>query len=381
MKEAPREIPFFRPHVTETEFELIHECIEKNANYMVTNLEDKIKKYFGAKHVITTNNGTAATHLALCAMDLKRGDKIICSVNAFPSIAQVIRHFDAEPIFVDINEDDFNINPEALEKVLKEQKHKKLKAAFITHVAGQAADMDAIYNLAKEYEIKIIDDASRALGATYNGKKLGTLDSYMSCFQINPQIQNAIASTGMIVTNDDEMAKRAKLIRSYAIVTDSFDKDGNLGYVYDVIDIGQRYDLNLLCAAFNIAQFDKLELFIKRRKEVAAIYNEELKNCPHVTTPLVKRDHIYTQYIVKIDKNRDSFARALREAGINVGLHYIPLHLLSYYKNKYNLRVNDFPVALKVYQQVLSLPIYSSIKDEEVKFIIDTIKTVAKNRV
>ncbi len=376
-----RDIAFFRPYITEREHELVKESFDKNAVYMVTNLEDNIKKYFGVKHVITTNNGTAANHLALCAMDLKRGDKIICSVNAFPSIAQVIRHFDAEPIFVDIDEDDFNISPTELEKVLKEQKHKKLKAAFITHVAGQSADMDTIYALAKENGIKIIDDASRAMGATYKGKLIGNLDSYMSCFQINPQVQHAIASTGIILTNDDEMAKRARLIRNHAIVNDSFDKDGNLGYVYDVVDIGQKYDLNSLCAAFSIAQFEKLEIFIRRRKEIAAIYNEELKTCPHITTPVIKRDHIYNQYIIKVDKNRDGFARELKDAGIHTGLHYIPLHLLSYYKTKYNLRVNDFPKALKVYQQVLSLPIYAAMSNDEVKYVCDTIKSVAKTRV
>ncbi|HDX6329344.1 TPA: DegT/DnrJ/EryC1/StrS aminotransferase family protein [Campylobacter fetus subsp. venerealis] len=376
-----RDIAFFRPYITEREHELVKESLDKNAVYMVTNLEDNIKKYFGVKHVTTTNNGTAANHLALCAMDLKRGDKIICSVNAFPSIAQVIRHFDAEPIFVDIDEDDFNISPTELEKVLKEQKHKKLKAAFITHVAGQSADMDTIYALAKENGIKIIDDASRAMGATYKGKLIGNLDSYMSCFQINPQVQHAIASTGIILTNDDEMAKRARLIRNHAIVNDSFDKDGNLGYVYDVVDIGQKYDLNSLCAAFSIAQFEKLEIFIRRRKEIAAIYNEELKTCPHITTPVIKRDHIYNQYIIKVDKNRDGFARELKDAGIHTGLHYIPLHLLSYYKTKYNLRVNDFPKALKVYQQVLSLPIYAAMSNDEVKYVCDTIKSVAKTRV
>ena len=203
----------------------------------------------------------------------------------------------------------------------------------------------------------------------------------MSCFQINPQVQHAIASTGIILTNDDEMAKRARLIRNHAIVNDSFDKDGNLGYVYDVVDIGQKYDLNSLCAAFSIAQFEKLEMFIRRRKEIAAIYNEELKACPHITTPVIKRDHVYNQYIIKVDKNRDGFARELKDAGIHTGLHYIPLHLLSYYKTKYNLRVNDFPKALKVYQQVLSLPIYAAMSNDEVKYVCDTIKSVAKTRV
>ncbi len=374
------QIPFFRPLISERENELIAEVLSGDGADMIERFEEQVRAHFGVSHAISTNNGTAAKHLALCAMDLKRGDKIICSVNSFPSVAEVIRHFDAKPIFVDIDEDDFNISAPSLEAVLKAQKHKKLKAAFITHVAGQCADMDAIYQLAKEYDIKIIDDASRALGVKHNNKLVGASESAMSCFQINPQIKRAIANTGVILTNNDSLAARARLIRSHAIVNDSFDKDGNLGYIYDVVDLGQKYDLNSLCAAFSLAQFEKLDSFIERRLQIAARYTERLKNCPHITTPAVKRDHIYTQYIIKIDKNRDSFARELKEKGIHTGLHYIPVHLLSYYKQKYGLRVNDFPSALRVYAQVLSLPVYAAMSDSEVDYICDHVIRIAMAR-
>ena len=148
-----------------------------------------------------------------------------------------------------------------------------------------------------------------------------------------------------------------------------------------MIDIGLKYDLSALDAAYSIAQFEKIDEFTDRRKAIAALYDEELKNCPHVTVPIKKRDHLYTQYIIKIDKNRDSFARELLERGIHTSLHFIPIHLLSYYKNKYNLKVNAFPNALKTYQQVLSLPIYNSLKDEEAHRICQTINEIAKNRV
>lgn len=374
-------IPFFRSLIDEKEHELINEALDKNATYLVDSLENKIKEYFGSAHAITTNNGTAAKHLALCAMDIKRGDKVICSVNSFPSTAQVIRQFDAEPIFVDIDEDDFNISVKEFEKTLEKHKSKKLKAAFIASIAGQAPEMDKIYDIADKYGIKIIDDAIRALGATYKGKRLGTMNSFISCFQVNPQIRQAAASTGIIITNDDKIADRARLIRTHAIVNDSFDKDGNLGYIYDVIELGQKYDLNYLCAAFSLGQFSKTESFIKRRKQIASIYNEELKNCPGITIPAVKQDHIYTQYIIKIDKNRDEFAKKMLGSGIKVGLHYIPLHTLSYYRQKYKYKINDFPSALRVYQQVLSLPIYASLRDDEVDYICKTIKQIAKDRV
>lgn len=376
-----QEIPFFRPSINEKEFELIKKTLENPNLDMVLSFENDIKAYFNSKFAVTTNNGTAALHLALCAMDIKRGDKIMCSVNSFPSIAEVIRHFDAEPIFVDINENNFNINPKSFEKTIKENIHKKLKAAFITHVAGLSADMDSIYEIAKKYDLKIIDDASRAAGALYNGKIIGSFDeSIISCFQINPQFYKAVATAGFFVTNDEDINKRAKLIRSHAI-TSNPSKDGSLDYIYDVTEIGQRYDLNGICAAYSKAQFEKNNNFIERRKEIAKIYDKELENCPHVTIPVSYKEHIYTQYIVKIDKNRDNFARGLKDQGINVSLHYIPLHLLSYYKQKYGYSVNKFPTALKVYQQVLSLPMFAAMSDDEVYKVCEKVNFVAKNRV
>lgn len=375
-----REIPFYKPTITERESELIEEALHsENATDTVAKFEEKIKEYFGAKFVVTTNNIAAAHHLALSAMDTKRGDKVICSVNSFPSVAQAVRHFDAEPIFVDIDEDDFNISPEALEKVLKEQNHKKLKCAFISHIAGQSARLDEIKAICEKYGIVVLDDANRGIGLTYNGKKVGS-DSFLSCFQTNSRVQNPISTVGFFTTNDEEVYKKAKLLRNYALVN-GIDKFGSLSYIYDVVDIGLKYDINSINAAFSIAQLEKTDELIKRRKKIAEIYDKELKECHNITTPVKKREHIYTQYIIKINKNRDSFARELLERGIHTSLHYIPIHLLSYYKNKYSLKVNDFPNALKAYQQVLSLPIYHSLSDEEVQYICNMVKEISKSRV
>lgn len=373
-----KNIPFYKPSVDIKEKSLVSEVLELKEPVMVQTLEKNMREFIGTPHAISTYNGTAAMHLAMCAMDLKRGDKIICSVNSFPSVAEVVRHFDAEPIMVDIDKDDFMISPDALEATLEKHNHKKLKAAFISHVAGQSADMDRIYSLAKRYDIAIIDDASQALGTTYNNKKIGSMESTISCFRFSPQMRNPLASGGIMVTENEDLAKRASLLRNHAIINEGWDSFGNLGYVYDVVDIGVKYDMNELSAAYAIGQLSKTEAFIKRRQKIAAMYDEALSDCPHVTTPVKKRDHVYTQYIIKVDKNRDGFARKLKERGIFTALHFIPLHLLSYYKHKYNLRVNDFPVALQNYQQILSLPIYNALSDEDVHYICKQIKEVAK---
>ena len=375
-----REIPFYRPTITERESELIEEALHsENTTNIVARFEEKLKEYFGAKFVVTTNNIAAAHHLVLSALDTKRGDKVICSINAFPSIAQAVRHFDAEPIFVDVDEEDFNICPDALEKVLKEQNHKKLKCAFISHIAGQSARMDEITAICEKYGVKILDDANRGMGLTYNGKKVGS-DSFLSCFQTHSRVQNPISTVGFFTTNDEEIYKRAKLLRNYALVN-GIDKFGSLSYIYDVVDIGLKYDINSINAAFSIAQLERTDKLIRRRQEIAKIYDKELGECHNITIPVKKREHIYTQYIIKINKNRDGFARELLEHGIHTSLHYIPIHLLSYYKNKYSLKVNDFPNALKNYQQVLSLPIYHSLSDEEVQYICNKVKEISKTRV
>ncbi len=377
-----KEIPFFKPSIDEKELNEIKEVLNQTSTNKTDRLESDFSSYIGVGHSVSTTSGTAAMHLALMSIDLKRGDKIVCSVNAFPSVAEVIRHFDAEPIFVDIDKDDFNIDPVKLDEVLTKSKHKKLKAVFVSHVAGQPAPMDEIYDVADKHGVLILEDASNAMGATYNGEMVGSLSkTTLSTFSFSPHSVNNIVNAGMITTNEEELDNRARLLRNHAIVSEGWEKYGDLDYVYDVVDIGVKYDLSQIDAAFCLAQLAKNSSFIKRRKEIAKIFTKELDGTAHISTPVEKRDHIYSRYIIKVDKNRDSFARELAAKGIRTGLNYIPVHLLSYYKSKYNLKINDFPVALTNYQQILSLPIYPSLSDDEVMYICQSVKEVAKTRV
>ncbi len=343
-------------------------------------LEDVFCNYVGAGYALATCSETATLHLAMMAIDLKRGDKIICSVNAFPNVPEAVRHFDAEPIFVDIDPEDYNIDLDEMEKILAKNKTKKLKAAIISHVAGQAVDLDRLYDIAQKYNILIIEDANDAMGGTYNGEKLGSHGSTITTFSFNPHRAELVCSGGMLTTHDEELYERAKLLANNAIVKSEWDEEGRLGYIYDVVDIGLEYGMSDIEAAFNIARLKKIESGIKRRQEIAKIYYKELTDVAHIELPVRKRDHIFTKFIIKIDKNRDSFARELYKRGIETGLHYVPLHLLSYYKQKYNLRVNDYPKALRNYQQILSIPIHEKMSDEDALYVCEQIKEVAKSR-
>jgi len=344
----------------------------------ITLLEEEFASYIGATYTLATSHGTSALHLAMLALELKRGDKVVCSVNSFANVPEVVRHFDAEPVFIDIDPDSYNINLNLLEEYLQDNKSKKLKAVIVSHIAGVTVDLDRLYSIAKIYDVKIVEDASEAVGGTYNDQKIGSSGADITCFDFSSHLKKNICNGGMFVTEDEELYKRAKLLANHGITRN----EDALEYIYDVVDIGNDYSLSELNAAYIRAQIKPQDENIKRNKEIAKMYNDGLDGVEHITLP--NRDngeHPFFLYIVKIDKNRDSFAVELKDVGIETGLHYIPLHLLTYYKSKYSLRVNDFPVALRTFQQVLSLPIYPSMSDDEVKFIIDKIKKIAKTRV
>ncbi len=374
-----RNIAIYKATLDDEEINQLKSVLEaKNDLSKVIEFENGITEYIGAKHSIATATSTAALHLALSSMKLKRGDKILMSVNSFVNLPETVRHFDAEPIFVDINLENMNIDIEKFEEAIIANKSKKLRAAIITFIGGLAPDLDKIYEIAKKHNILIIEDCRAALGSMYKGKKVGSLGADMTIFSTNPSPSKyAISRSGVIVTNNDEFAKRAKLLRTHAITT-AYDNYGNLDYVYDVDDIGHKFDLSELDAAYAIAQLKKTDSFIKRRQEIAKIYEEKLKDVKHITILPYKEGHIYTQFIIKISRNRDAFARALKEKGVSTALNYIPLHLLSYYKNKYSYKITAFPNALHNYQQILSLPIYASLSNEDLDYICNCVIEVAK---
>ncbi|MEJ2499834.1 MAG: DegT/DnrJ/EryC1/StrS family aminotransferase [Campylobacterales bacterium] len=370
-------VPFYRPEIGPKESNKVEQVLQGDVEFAVEDLEANFESYVGCGHALATSHGTAALHLAMLAIDLKRGDKVICSVNAFPAVPEVVRHFDAEPIFMDIDEWTMNMDIDKLERYLEAHSAKKLKAVIVSHIAGQPMDLERLYNIAKIYNVKIVEDASDALGATYKGQKIGSTGADITCFSFSPHMKQTISNGGILATDDEEMMERAALLRNHAMVSN----EDELGYIYDVVDIGSKYTMSPIEAAFNDAFISHQDKVVARQQEVAARYSERLTGIYHITPPEIHGDHAFHNYIIKIDKNRDGFARELLSKGIETGLHYIPLHLMGYYKNKYNLRINDFPVALRNYQQVLSLPIYGSITDKEVDFVCDTIIDLAKNRV
>lgn len=372
------EIEFYKYESSREEHSNVSDVLDGEDIEQVVELEKEFCNYIGCEYALATSHGTSALHLAMLALDLKRGDKVVCSVNAHPSIPEVVRHFDAEPVFIDIEAEYYNINLDKLETYLEDNQSKKLKAVIVTHTAGLSVDLERLYSIAKIYNVKIVEDASNAFGATYKGEKIGATGADITCFNFSSHLKKNIATGGMLVTDDEDIMQRARLLHQHAIVRE----EDALEYIYDVVDIGNDYSMSELSAAYFRAQLTKQDKYLKRQKEIAKIYDNALEGVAHIILPdITNAEHPFSLYVIKVDKNRDSFAVDLKAQGVHTGLHYIPLHLLSYYKAKYSLRVNDFPVALRTFQQVLSLPNYPSMSDKEVQFVCDTIKKIAKTKV
>ena len=326
--------------------------------------------------LLGTCNSSSALHLAMCALDMKRGDKVVCSVNSFVDVPEVVRHFDAEPIFVDCEPDTYNIDLDKLDQTLQKNRSKKLRAVIINHMAGLPVDMERVNEIAKKHNVAVIEDATDALGATQKGMPIGCGFCEMSIFSIGSKVDN-VFDTGVITFKDKEHYDRAKLLMNHALTYDN----SELSYLYDVVDIGCQYRMSELEAMYAIPMMEDIEQNIARRKEIANIYFERLSGLKHVSLPVKRDDHIYTYFIVEIDKNRDAFAKELIKNGVEVGLNYMPLHLTKYYKNKYEFKVFDFPVVLNAYQKILSLPIHASMSNEDVEYVCSVVIEADKKHI
>jgi len=374
-------IEFYKPSIQENTKKYIDDVLNFSDNGKVKKLENAVKEHIGCDNALATTSGTAALHLAMCALDFKRGDKVICSINVFPSVPQSVRHFDAEPIFVDIENKNYNIDLKKLEEALEKNQSKKLKAIILNHMAGHIIDLEAVYTLAKKYKVKVIEDASNAMGAEYNGAYIGNTGADITVFSFAPHLCNSLTNAGMLVTNDDKTYERAKLLGFNGMKGKECDQFGNINYIYDVVDIGWKYDLGQLEAAYCLSDFEALKKNIKRRQEIAATYSKLLANINHVNLPIMDEKSVATQYIIEIDKNRDHFVNELKKEGITISVHYMPLHLTEYYKQKYSMKVFAYSVALGCFQRVMSLPIYPSLTDEEVNRVCDAVKKVANEHI
>lgn len=378
-------IPFALPLTGEEEVQEVVDTIR--SGWLTTGpktkkFESDFSDFVGAKYALAVNSATAGLHLGLEALGVGPGDKVITTVHTFTATAEVIRYLGADPVFVDIEGDSFNIDCDAIEEALKS--NPDVKVIIPVHYAGQAANMTRIIELAKQYDVKVMEDAAHALPTTHNGKMIGTIsDITVYSFYANKTITTG--EGGMIVTNNEEYVKRISCMRLHGISRDVFDRFTSTkpSWHYQVVAPGFKYNMTDVAAAMGIHQLKKANALQERRKKIAGIYNEAFSDLP-VVTPFISNSkdiHSWHLYVLQLNTeelsiDRDEFISIMAEKGIGTSVHYIPLHMHPYWQNNYNLMEKDFPRSSSTYYRIVSLPNYPKMTDMQVDKVVKTVREI-----
>ena len=377
-------LPFALPCLGEEE---INEVVDTlRSGWLTTGpktkrFEEDFAKFVGQPYALAVNSCTAGLHLALEAIGIRAGDKVITTPYTFTATAEVIRYLGADPLFVDIDPKTFNIDTHKLATTLDNVDG--VKAILPVHFGGQACEMDPILDLAARASIKIVEDAAHALPTYYKGRMIGNFgDISVYSFYVTKTV--ATGEGGMIVTANPDYAERIRTMRLHGINRDIFNRASSnlLGWSYEVVAPGFKYNMTDIAAALGIHQLQKANTFLQRRADIAAQYTQGLSDLP-VRTPHLNpySTHAWHLYVIQLELeeltlDRNTFTERMNAAGIGTSVHFIPLHLQRYWRDRYGFKPEDFPVALDVYQRVVSLPIYPSMSDADIARVISTIRKI-----
>lgn len=333
----------------------------------VRKFESEFPSYCGVKYGVGVNSGSDALMLALKTVGVKEGDEVITVSNSFIATASTIVLCGAKPVFVDIDPETYTLDPAKLEEVIKRGEG-SIRVIIPVHLYGHPADMDPIVEVAEKYGLYIIEDACQSHGAMYKGKKTGAL-GHMGCFSFYPtKILGACGDGGIIVTDDYELAEKVRLLRDYGRDTK---------YTHTIIGYNSRLDE--IQAAILGVKLRRLDEWIEKRRKNAEIYTNLLRDIPEVVTPIEKdyARHAYWLYVIRT-KHRDKLKDALAQKGIETIVIYpVPIHLQEAFKYL-DYAEGSFPVTEKCSKEILSLPVYPELKEEQIKYIVQTIKKVIK---
>lgn len=327
---------------------------------VVTEFEQKFSSYIGAKHGIATTSGTTALEVAMRALGIGNGDKILTTPFSFIATANSIIYAGAVPVFADVQANTFNIDPDAAEEVLRATPG--IKAILLVHLFGRSCDMDAFSALAKKYSVMLIEDCAQSHGSMWNGQKTGVCGS-ASCFSFYPTKNMTTGEGGMVLVNDDETAKNCRLLINHGMET---------RYYHDII--GYNYRMTNIAGAIGLCQLEKLDGFNAKRRKAAAYYTRHIKN-ELVITPEPHDGHVYHQYTIRVkDGHRDAFVKHLTDNQIGHGIFY-PLTIPEQKcYGDYNFKT-DYPVANLVKEQVVSLPVHPGLTDDEICGVTDAVNS------
>jgi UDP-4-amino-4,6-dideoxy-N-acetyl-beta-L-altrosamine transaminase len=343
----------------------------------INEFENHLKKKFGSRHCLTVSSGTAALFMVSKALGWGKGDTIITSPITFLASANCIVNSGAKPDFVDIDEHSFNINVNKLENKLK--KNKKIKAIIAVDYAGHPCDWKSLRYLANKYKIKLINDNCHALGAKYfNDIQYAIKYADIVTHSYHPVKTITTGEGGAILCNDRKLHNDLFKMRSHSMVKK---KDNKKLWYYEINEAGFNFRITDIQCALGSSQLKKLDMFIKKRRKIASYYNKKLKDEVKIVTPKEKNNinHAYHLYPIQVDfKNtkitKENLFKKMRNLGINLQVHYIPIHLQPFYKKKFKFKRGDFKIAENFYEREISLPIYPSLTLHEMNKVIRNLR-------
>jgi len=352
-------IPISKPNLDEKEKEAVAAVLNSGiiaAGPKVKEFEADFSKYTKVKHAIAVSNGTCSLHTCLVMNGIGKGDRVITSPFTFIASGNSIIHAGAEPVFVDIKEDSFNIDPDKIEAELKKDWMRKIKAIMVVHIYGQVCEMDRILSIAKKYNVKVIEDAAQAVGAKYKGQQAGTFADGGS-FSLYATKNITTAEGGMVTTDNDKAAEIARSFINHG--SEKIYYHTRLGYNYRMTDIE---------AAIGIVQLKKLDMFNEKRRKNSFELIAHLQKFPWIVSPIEGKDnfHIFHQFTIRVKNGkRDEVIKMLTEEGVGAKVFYpIPLHNQPYYKEILK-KVPSLPVSEKAAMEVISLPVHPGLTETE----------------
>jgi dTDP-4-amino-4,6-dideoxygalactose transaminase len=377
-------LPFALPEIGEEEIAEVVDSLR--SGWLTTGpktrrFEQDFAEFLGGNvQTLAVNSATSGLHLALEAIGIGPGDEVITTPHTFTATAEVIRYLGADPVFVDIQPDTFNINPAKIESAITP----RTKAIMPVHFAGLAADMKSISAIARQHGLKVIEDAAHALPTTYKGNMVGSLDSDATVFSFYATKTLATGEGGMIATRDERIAARCKVMRLHGIDRDAFDRYNSKkpAWYYEVVAPGFKYNMTDLAASLGIQQLRKLGRFQRQRSEMARRYDEAFADLPVTLPPQAPAGdvHSWHLYVIRLREDapigRDEFIQALSAGGIGTSVHFIPLHVQPFWRDRYGLTTAQFPESSRAYENAVSLPLYTRMTEADQTRVIRAVRTL-----
>lgn len=377
-------LPYCLPDITNEEVNEVVQALKSGwvaKGPRTIEFEKKFAEYVGAEHAVAMNSCTAALHIALLSANIGPGDEVITTPMTFAASANTIIHTGAVPVFADIDPETGCIDPDEIVKKVTS----KTKAIIPVHYSGHSCDLDTIYEIADKHGLFVSEDAAHAIYTRYKGRMIGSNPMGAVSYSFYATKNLSTGEGGMLVTNNEEIANRARVLITHGMSRNAWNRYAKGGsWKYDIEEPGYKYNMFDIQASLGLIQLDRLEEMQERRAKIADKYNRAFSELTAVKVPVVSEGtttHSWHLYVLRIDPtelriDRDQFIEELKERNVGTSVHFIPVHLMTAYSKKYGYKKGDFPNTEAWFENIVSLPLYPTMTDDDVDYVISSVQDI-----